>query len=131
MMAQRVVCVALAFAAAACKTDEEKTRAQVSGSYVRELQGSGYYVRQVLSLREDGTWIRTGRMRTVKTYQDMKPDSGTFRIVNVTVNMRSLVEPGAPMRYTIVGDTLFQANAAELHAVSGYDIGEEKFIRLR
>jgi hypothetical protein len=123
--------LALSLALAGCKTEEEKLRMQIAGSYVRELTGKGFHARQVLSLREDGTWIRTGRVRTVKYTQTVRPDSGTYRILNVTVNLRSLAEGGAPIRYTIVGDTLFQANAAELYAISGYDIGEEKFIRSR
>jgi hypothetical protein len=131
MNACRVFLLAFSLALTGCKTEEEKMRMQIAGSYAREMSGKGFYSRQVLSLREDGTWLRTGRIRTVKYTQNVRPDSGTYRILNVTVNMRSLAEGGAPIRYTIVGDTLFQANAAELHAISGYDIGEEKFIRIR
>ncbi|MEW5917095.1 MAG: hypothetical protein AB1762_11850 [Gemmatimonadota bacterium] len=131
MIVRRLLFVTFGFALAGCKTEEEKMRVQIAGSYVRELRNKGSHVRQVLSLREDGTWLRTGRMQTAKFTQNLSPDSGTYRILNVTVNLRSLVETGAPIRYTIVGDTLFQANAAELHAISGYDIGEEKFIRSR
>jgi hypothetical protein len=50
----------------------------------------------------------------------------------VTVNLRSLVVGGVvPTRYTILGDTLFGANAAAARAFTGSDIGEEMLVRVR
>jgi hypothetical protein len=45
--------------------------------------------------------------------------------------MRSLVQPGPPFRFTIDGDSLFSADASTMHTITGYDIGEEVFVRRR
>jgi hypothetical protein len=71
------------------------------------------------------------RKQLVGSYES-PPDSGTFRIQGVTLVLRSLAYPGGvPYRFTISGDTLFNANATQVQAVTGYDIGEEKYTRVR
>ncbi|MGQ0639250.1 MAG: hypothetical protein ACT4P6_00525 [Gemmatimonadaceae bacterium] len=47
------------------------------------------------------------------------------------INLRSLVSAGVPVRYTVLGDTLFGANAVEMQAFAGFDIGEERLVRVR
>ena len=115
-----------------CKSEEDKTREKVTGEYVSEFRGDGYYVKDVLTLRPSGTWIKTRDILTKKGHQPVSPDSGTYRIMGVTLNLRSLVQGGmVPVRYTILGDTLFGANAAEARKFTGTDIGEEMLVRRR
>ena len=115
-----------------CKSEEDKTREKVVGEYVSEFRRDGYYVKDVLALRPSGTWIKTRDIVTKKGQRPGSPDSGTYRILGVTLNMRSLVQGGmVPIRYTILGDTLFGANAAEARKFTGTDIGEEKLVRVR
>lgn len=115
-----------------CKSEEEETRANIVGEYVSELRGDGFYVKDVLILRPAGTWVKTREIHTKKGQQPTSPDSGTYRITGVTINLRSLVVGGViPTRYTILGDTLFGANAAAARAFTGSDIGEEMLVRVR
>jgi hypothetical protein len=120
---------------AACDGEESRTRKRIAGEYVRELDGGPkgqWFVRQALTLKPDGRWLRTTRVKSARGSEEPPPDSGTYRIQGVKLALRSLVEPGGvPTRYTINGDTLFSANAAPVHALTGYDIGEEIFVRAR
>lgn len=115
-----------------CKSAEEKMRETIAGEYVSELRGNGFYVKDILTLRHSGTWVKTREIQTRKGQEPTSPDSGTYRITGVTVNLRSLVLGGViPTRYTILGDTLFGANAAAAKAFTGSDIGEEMLVRVR
>ena len=115
-----------------CKSEETKTREKIVGEYVTEYRGDGFYVKDVLTLKPTGTWVKTREIRTRKGQQPTSPDSGTYRILGVTLNLRSLVQGGiVPTRYTILGDTLFGANAAEAKRFTGHDIGEEMLVRAR
>jgi hypothetical protein len=119
---------------ASCESDEERTRTRIAGDYAIEFDGrpkTPVYGRQVLTLRLDGKWVRTSMSEVRGVRTESPPDSGTFRIQGVTLVMRSLVYPAEPMRYTIGGDTLFNANAAMLKARTGYDIGEQALVRVR
>ena len=102
---------------------------RVAGEYVREMDGGEkgrWFVRQVLTLRPDGTWIKTTRIETARMQETGPPDSGTYRVLGVTLNLRSLAGEGAVVRhYTIGGDSLFSADATPVQALTGYDIGEE------
>jgi hypothetical protein len=126
---------ALSVVLAGCDGEEGKTRKRIAGDYVREMDGGPvgkWHVRQVLSLRADGRWIKTTRMDVAGVPTDSPPDSGNYRIQGVMMALRSQVEPGgAPRRFTINGDSLFSANAAPVKALTGYDIGEEIFVRSR
>ena len=123
----------LLLGAISCLDDEGRMRKRIAGDYAREFGGdrNRYFVRHVLTLREDGTWVQTSTTRYNGRLQENPPDSGTYRIVDVTVNLRSLVVGGAPSHYTIVGDTLFSANATMAYKFSGDDIGEDTLVRLR
>ena len=90
-----------------------------------------FYARQVLSLRTNSTWKQTTHLEIRGETTDSPPDSGTFRVQGVTLVLRSLVAPGAPVKYTISGDTLYNANATQVQALTGYDIGERTFVRVR
>ena len=125
------VCALLVALSWSCKTDEDKTREKIVGDYVTEYRGDGFYVKDVLTLRPGGTWTKTREIVTKKGQQPTSPDSGTFRITGVTINLRSLVQGAVPVRYTILGDTLFGANAAEAKRYTGADIGEEMLVRVR
>jgi hypothetical protein len=119
---------------ASCRDEEAEARERLVGSYERVLDGGEkgrWRVRQVLTVKPDGRWMRTAHIETARGPEDSPPDSGTFRIQGVTLVLRSLVQPGVPFKYTIGGDTLFNANATAVHAVTGYDIGEETYIRVR
>jgi len=124
----RVAFVALLFVLG-CKDEETKARERLAGDYVVERGFPNFRVRYVLTLRPDGTWFRI--RTTTPSVRPSEPDSGTYRVVGVTINMRSLVVPGVPERYTVVGDTLFSANAAEMQVFTGTDIGEERLVRIR
>lgn len=130
-----IVLAASTVAPAACDGEEGKTRKRIAGEYVRELDGGAqgrWHVRQVLTLRPDGSWRRTTQVEAAGMPPDSPPDSGNYRIQGVRLALRSLVEPGGvPMRSTVNGDALFSANAAPLHALTGYDIGEEVLVRVR
>ncbi len=117
-------------AAVGCQDEESAARERIAGDYVRELVGKGYYVRDVLTLKRDGTWIRV-RTTDAPRLRPIEPDTGTYRVVGVTLNMRSLAYGGGPLHYTMLGDTLFGANAAEMQAFTGTDIGEERLVRSR
>lgn len=124
----RVVCMTLILS---CKTEEEATRERIAGEYVSEYRGDGFYVKDVLTLRPSGAWLKTRDIRTKRGPQPTSPDSGTFRITGVTINLRSVVQGGVPTRYTILGDTLFGANATDAKIFVGHDIGEEQYVRKR
>jgi hypothetical protein len=129
-----LVAVLIPVAVTACEDEEAKTRKRIAADYVREIDArpkTPFYVRQVIALRPDGRWTKRTTMETRGTTEEASADSGTFRIQGVTVVLRSLVQGGQPMNYTISGDSLFNANAARLHALTGYDIGEEVFVRAR
>ena len=120
---------------AACEAEEGKARKRLAGSYVRELDGGPvgrWHVRQVLTLRLDGRWIKTSELESARGRQDSPPDSGTYRIQGVALALRSLVQPGGvPYRFTVNGDSLFSANATPVKATTGYDLAEEIFVRSR
>jgi hypothetical protein len=124
-----------AFLVTACRDEEAAMRERIAGDYVRELGGGTtgrWQVRQELTLRVDGTWRRTTHSNTAFGQRDLPPDTGTFRIQGLTLNLRSLVQPSiVATRFTINGDSLFGANAAEVYRLTGYDIGEEIFVRKR
>jgi len=132
----RIVAALLALAVvSACRDEEAKARERLVGSYERVLDGrpqTTFYARQLLTVTPDGRWKRTTEIEAPGMPTESPPDSGTYRIQGVTLVMRSLVEPGGvPYRYTISGDTLFNANATEVQRVTGYDIGEETYTRVR
>ena len=122
--------VAAAMTCIGCQDEESAARKRVAGDYDVVPRDSSFYTRQVLTLRPDGTWLRR-RMNVPIEPQHMGPDSGTYRIVGVTLNLRSVVFGGLPTRYTVLGDTLFGASAAEMQRFTGDDIGEERLIRTR
>ncbi|HEV8362245.1 MAG TPA: hypothetical protein VGQ52_01905, partial [Gemmatimonadaceae bacterium] len=62
-----------------CKSEEDKTREKVAGEYVSESRGDGFYVKDALTLRPSGTWIKTRDILTNKGQQPVSPDSGTYR----------------------------------------------------
>jgi hypothetical protein len=113
-----------------CQDEESAARERIAGDYIVQPRDKGFYARQVLTLRPDGTWLRR-RLNVPIEPAHMGPDSGTYRVVGVTLNLRSLVHGGLPARYTMLGDTLFGANAAEIQRFTGDDIGEERLIRDR
>jgi|SRR5687768_6441593 len=126
--------IMLPFMLTACDDEEAKARKRIVADYVREIDGrprTAFYARQVLTLRPDSRWTRTTTIETRGTTEESPADSGTFRIQGVTLVLRSLVQPGVPMNFTIGGDSLFSANAAKVQALTGYDIGEEVFVRAR
>ena len=118
-----------------CRDEEAEARKRLVGTYTREIDGrpkTNFYARQDLTMTPDGRWRRTTQIEARGMPQDSPPDSGTFRIQGVTLILRSLVEPGGvPYKFTIAGDTLFNANATAVHALTGYDIGEETYVRTR
>ncbi len=122
-----------ALGAVSCRDEQGALLKRAAGDYVREMDGGEkgrWFVRQVLTLRPDGTWIKTTRIETARKEETGPPDSGTYRIVGVTLNLRSLVGEVAVVRhYTIGGDSLFSADATPVKALTGYDIGEEIFVR--
>jgi hypothetical protein len=126
---QALIGVTLAFAWIGCKDEETVARERLAGDYEIHHTSKYFYVRQILTLRSDGTWRRV-RLTNPQT-RPSEPDSGTYRVVGVTINLRSLAQGGGPTRYTVVGDTLFGANAAEMVRLSGYDTGEERLVRVR
>lgn len=128
-----VAAIALPFLAA-CEHEQAKTRKRVVADYVREIDmrpQTPIYVRQVLTLKPDGRWTRATTIETHGQTEESPPDSGTFRIQGVTLILRSLVQDGQPRKFTIGGDSLFSANATQVKALTGYDIGEEVFVRSR
>jgi hypothetical protein len=131
--AHRSVAFVALMALTACQGEGGDVRKQIAGDYVREIDGrptTQFYARQVLTLRADGSWIRTTQIETAGYPRESPPDSGTYRIEGVKVALRSLIEPGAlPVRYTLSGDSLVSANAAQTHALTGHDIGEEVLVR--
>ena len=122
-----ILVVAIAFTG--CQDEERAARERIAGDYVIEHLAPHFSVRYVLTLRRDGTWTRI-RLAAPST-RPIEPDSGTYRVVGVTINLRSLAYGGVPTRYTVVGDTLFGANAADMQRFAGFDIGEERFVRKR
>ncbi|MGQ0639249.1 MAG: hypothetical protein ACT4P6_00520 [Gemmatimonadaceae bacterium] len=115
-----------------CQNEESAARARIAGDYaVQPRDSKGVYARQLLTLRTDGTWLRRRLDVKVPEPQHMGPDSGTYRIVGVMLNLRSLGQGGPPVHYTMAGDTLFEANAAEMQKFTGDDIGQERLIRVR
>lgn len=120
---------------AGCHGEEGTVRRRIAGNYVREIDGrptTAFFVRQVLTLRPDGSWLLAAQVDTKGVQRESPPDSGTYRVEGVTLALRSAVEPGAvPMRYTVSGDSLFSANAAQVHTLTGYDGGEEILVRAR
>jgi len=120
---------------AACEGEEDKARKRLAGSYVRKMDGGPvgrWHVRQVLTLRPDGQWLKTTQVESSRGQEDSPPDSGTYRVQGVTLALRSLVEPGGvPYRFTVNGDSLFSANATPVKALTGYDLAEEIFVRSR
>ena len=119
----------------ACNHPDAAERERIAGEYVREMDGGAigrWHVRQQLDLRADGTWRMGAHVQTADSTWDTLPDSGTYRVLEVTLVLRSARQPdAAPNRFTINGDSLFSANATLVHAVTGYDIGEEIFARQR
>ena len=114
-----------------CIDEEGAARKRIAGDYVRQFGGDNgrYFVRHVLTLRPDGTWRQTSSTHFGGKIQSNPADSGTYRILGVTLNLRSLAAGGAPYRYTMLGDTLFSANAAMAYRYTGYDIGEDTLVR--
>ena len=127
--------IALPLLLTSCRDEEAEARERLVGTYERVLDGGPkgmWHVRQVLTVKPDGRWLRTAHIRSANRTEDSPPDSGTFRIQGVTLVLRSLVEPGGvPFRYTIAGDTLFNTNATAVHAITGHDIGDEIYTRVR
>ena len=128
-------CAVMSLLLASCRDEEGEARKRLAGTYTREIDArpkTDFYARQDLTVTLDGRWLRTTRIEARGMPQDSPPDSGTYRIQGVTVLLRSLVEPGGvPYKFTIAGDTLFSANATTVHAITGYDIGEETYVRTR
>ena len=111
---------------------ERAMRKQVVGDWVMEMDFGNFVVTNVLTLRPDSRWTRVQRITGAPVPFGEGSDSGNFRIQGVTLNLHSEVEPAAtPFRYTISGDTLFQANAAQVQAITGHDIGEQVLVRVR
>src|SRR4029078_6604240 len=133
-LAQLGITISIPLMLTACEGEEAKTRKRIAADYAIEFDGrpqTDFYVRQVLSLRPDGNWVKTSHSEITGNVTDSPSDSGTFRIQGVTLVLRSRVEPGEPRRYTVSGDTLFNANATKVKAITGYDIGEETLVRVR
>lgn len=120
---------------AGCDRETGDIRTQIAGDYVREIDGrpmTQFYARQVLTLRANGSWIRTTRIETAGYPRESPPDSGTYRIDDGTLALQSLVEPAAvPVRYTLSGDSLLSADAAQMHALTGHEVEEEVLVRDR
>lgn len=120
---------------AGCAREKGDIRKQIAGDYVREIDGrpmTRFYARQVLTLRANGSWIRTTRIETAGYPRESPPDSGTYRIDDGTLALQSLVEPAAvPVRYTLSGDSLSSADAAQMHALTGHEAEEEVLVRDR
>ena len=127
--------IAMPILIGACRDEEAEARERLVGSYERILDGrpqTDFYARQLLTMTPDGRWKRTAHIESRGMPQESPPDSGTFRIQGVTLILRSLAYPGGvPFRFTISGDTLFNANATQVQAVTGYDVGEEIYTRTR
>lgn len=106
-------------------------RKKIVGDWAMEVSFGDYEVREVLTLRPDSRWTRIYRTGGGAMDPREFTDSGGYRIQGVTLNLHSEVESGLPFRYTISGDTLYQANAAQVQAITGYDIGEQTLVRVR
>lgn len=127
----RACALLLATLLLSCKSEEQQTMDRIAGEYASELRDKHFYLKDVLTLRPTGTWLKTRELITKKGQEPTSPDSGTYRITGVTINLRSLVQGGVPIRYTVLGDTLFGANAADAKIFTGHDIGEEMLVRVR
>ena len=126
--------VTLATLAAACSSEGARMRTRIAGEYVFEIGDDYHRFRQVLTLREDSRWTRvtTSSVRGGPPVGEGPSDSGMYRISGAMIGLHSEVHRGgSPLRYVFSGDTLFQSNAAEVHALTGYDIGEQILVRLR
>lgn len=120
-------------AASSCDA-EGKAGRKIAGTYLRTdaPSRSTTALHEVLTLRKDGRWHRNIRVVMDGAERANASDSGMFFVRGVTLTLRSVVSPGGvPTRYTIAGDSLFQANAAAVHALTGYDIGENILVRQR
>ncbi len=107
-------------------------RERVVGDWTLDSTWDAFDVEDVLTLRKDSRWTRVRRFSMGPMGESESTDSGNFRIQGVTLNLHSELEAGAtPFRYTISGDTLFGANAAQVKAITGYDIGEQVLVRVR
>jgi hypothetical protein len=125
-------CLAAVAVLVACSA-EGRLRKALVGRYVRQLDGiPGDYAREVLTLRSDGSWHRSQRLVAAGKERHNGSDSGSYYLNGVTLTLRSALVPGGvPTRFTVGTDTLFGANAAAVHAMTGYDIGEFIFVRQR
>ena len=127
--------VIVAAGVVACSHPDAAERARMAGEYVREMDGGPigrWHVRQQLDLRTDGTWRMGAHIQTADSTWDTLPDSGKYHVLEVTLVLRSVLQPdAAPRRFTINGDSLFSANAAVVYETTGYDVGEEIFARQR
>jgi hypothetical protein len=125
------LCAVLTVSVVACNT-EGKARKALAGTYVRQIDGQpGDFIREELTLRPNGTWYRKAWMETAYKTRGSNADSGDFHLREVTLTLRSFLREGVPYRYTVAGDSLFQANAAQAYMITGYDIGEAVLVRQR
>lgn len=126
-----VLCALLTAAIVACDSGR-KARMQLAGTYVRQIDGQpGDFIREVLTLRPNGTWHRKVWMETAGKDRGSNSDSGDYHLSEVTLSLRSFLREGVPYRYTVAGDSLFQSNAAAAYMITGYDIGEARLVRQR
>ena len=126
-----ILCAVLSVPVVACNT-EGKARKALAGTYVRQLDGQpGDFIREELTLRPNGTWYRKAWMETAYKARGSNADSGDYHLRDVTITLRSFLREGVPYRYTVAGDSLFQANAAQAYLITGYDIGEAVLVRQR
>ncbi len=114
-------------------SEENKMRRKIAGDYVFEMNAGDVSVREVLTLRPDSRWTRVTALNDgFPETPDVMTDSGNYRIQGVNINLHSEVERGGvAMRYTVSGDTLFDANASLTYAVTGLDIGERIMVKER
>lgn len=120
-------------AVSSCDT-EGKAGRKIAGTYARTdaPSRSTTSLHEVLTLRKDGRWHKNIRVVMNGVERGNASDSGMFFVRGVTLTLRSVAFPGGyPTRFTIAGDSLFQANAAAVHALTGYDIGENILVRQR
>ncbi len=126
-----ILCAVLAGSVVACNS-EGKARKALAGTYVRQIDGQpGDFVREELTLRPNGTWYRKAWMEAAYKPRGSNADSGDYHLRDVTLTLRSFLREGVPYRYTVGGDSLFQANAAQAYMITGYDIGEAVLVRQR
>lgn len=124
---------------AACENAEEKKMKKLAGTYAFSSDTTEGVLhiteREELKLGADGRWTSdlVGHIGDeVIGGTDGSKDSGTYRIVDGMLSLRSLAHPGGlSKRYTISGDTLYTADAGIRETVTSVAARESWLARER